>query len=136
MNCLPFLEHRKWEAVHDGNWSVLYSNGVYRLAPVYDNGSSLFEKRTDSVAAARIESSSEIEQDAFGTNTSAYLFVGEDGRAQHIHPYEYMSASSDDNLIDAMKRFCSHIDMDYINQLIASIPAEAYGWQVITQQKR
>lgn len=56
---------------NNGNWGVLMKAPLaYELAPVYDLGSSLFSKRSASVAEARHDAVEDVERDAFGTNVS------------------------------------------------------------------
>lgn len=56
---VPEINERFWEQVlvdalinnndrNNGNWGVLYEDGVYRLAPVFDNGASFSNKLPDS----------------------------------------------------------------------------------------
>lgn len=53
---------------HGGNWGFLKSNGKYRLAPVFDNGSCLFPQMTDEDMMLRIIDSEEL------TNERIYKF--------------------------------------------------------------
>ncbi len=67
---------------NNGNWGVLMTAPMtYELAPVYDMGSSLFSKRSPSVAAHRLGDEEAEREDAFGTNVSCYRLLrvhGED----------------------------------------------------------
>lgn len=121
---------------NNGNWGVLWDGGSYRLAPVFDNGSSLFSKRTDSVFERRVDDANALAEDAFGTNVSCYLLMGEDGRPHHIKPFEYMARSSNPDLRRAVKRFAASVDLRGIERLLASIPEEAYGWTIMTGRRR
>ena len=52
---------------NNGNWGVLMTAPMaYELAPVYDMGSSLFSKRSPSVAARRLGDEAAEHEDAFG----------------------------------------------------------------------
>ena len=122
---------------NNGNWGLLRAaDGAWSLAPVYDLGSSLFSKRSDSPAASRAESESALEEDAFGTNVSCYRTIGEDGAAHAIRPFEYMRQSADPELVAARERFSAAVDMDLIDALLDSIPAEAFGCTVLTVERR
>lgn len=55
---IPDIQTRFWEQFivdmlinnndrNNGNWGVLYENGEYRLAPVFDNGASFSNKTPD-----------------------------------------------------------------------------------------
>lgn len=119
---------------NNGNWGLLQrfdaigsDSCSYELAPVYDNGSSLFSSRTDSVAERRLEDEGQIEEDAFGTNVSCYLMVDEASRASHIHPFDYMESTTNEVLISVMGDIASDLDLDPVLDLIDEIPREAYG---------
>lgn len=121
---------------NNGNWGVLWDGSTYRLAPVYDNGSSLFSKRRDSVFARRVESPAALEEDAFGTNVSCYLLMGEDGRPHHIKPFDYMASSDNPDLRRALRRLASKIDIASVAELFESVPEEAFGWTLMTEGRR
>jgi hypothetical protein len=122
---------------NNGNWGLLRAaDGTWSLAPVYDLGSSLFAKRSDSLAVARSHDESDLEEDAFGTNVSCYRVVGEDGHSHAIHPFEYMRESRDPELIAAKQRFLAAVDMDAIDALLDSIPVEAFGCSVLSVERR
>lgn len=62
---------------HGANWGFLKKNGKYRMAPVYDNGSSLFPKlNTDEKIQAVLDSKEEIERRIFQFPTSQILLDG------------------------------------------------------------
>lgn len=122
---------------NNGNWGLLMDGDLtYRLAPVYDLGSSLFSKRSDAVAAERLESADAIEQDAFGTNVSCYRLALPDGTSAAIHPFEYMRKSDNPDLRAAIARFVHAIDMDAVDELIDYVPEEAYGTVLMTDAVR
>ncbi|MFR9099570.1 MAG: hypothetical protein ACLVI9_07535 [Anaerostipes hadrus] len=65
----------------------LYQCRWYRkIAPVYDNGNCLFNKRNPSVAERRILNENDIRQDALGTGVSFFTQENE----KHIHPFQYI----------------------------------------------
>ena len=62
---------------HGANWGFLKKNGKYCMAPVYDNGSSLFPKlNTDEKIQAVLDSKEEIERRIFQFPTSQILLDG------------------------------------------------------------
>lgn len=121
---------------NNGNWGILWNGESYRLAPVYDNGSSLFAKRTDSVFERREGNDRALAEDAFGTNISCYLLMGEDGKPHHIKPFEYMAQTSNPDLARAIRRFGSSIRMRDVEDLFLSVPEEAFGWTILTGRRR
>ena len=113
---------------NNGNWGVLMTAPMtYELAPVYDMGSSLFSKRSPSVAAHRLGDEEAEREDAFGTNVSCYRLPAGEGGSVAIHPFEYMAKTSNPDLTAAIKRFAAAVDMSAIDALIDSVPEEAYG---------
>ena len=122
---------------NNGNWGLLRaSDGTWGLAPVYDLGSALFSKRSDSLAVARAQDEGTLEEDAFGTNVSCYRVMGPDGKSHAIHPFEFMKASKDPELAAACRRFVEAVDMDAIDALLDDIPTEAYGCGVLSDERR
>lgn len=62
---------------HGANWGFLKKNDQYRMAPVYDNGSSLFPKlNSDEKMKAVLSSKEEIERRVFQFPTSQILLHG------------------------------------------------------------
>lgn len=122
---------------NNGNWGVLMTAPlVYELAPVYDMGSSLFSKRSPSVAARRLGNEEAEREDAFGTNVSCYRLPDGEGGSIAIHPFEYMAKSSNPDLKAAIGRFAIALDLTAIDELINSIPEEAYGSILLSDSMR
>ncbi len=144
LSALPGSRERFWDMFvvdaliknpdrNNGNWGVLMEpNGTYSLAPVYDNGSSFFSKRTDSVFARRTHDPALVEQDAFGTSVSVYLVIGQDGKSEHIHPFEYMRTTVNADLEKSVLKVAKAFDRTAFENLVDSIPREAYGWTVLS----
>lgn len=118
---------------NNGNWGVFINgDGTASLAPVYDNGNALFNKRNPSVAERRLESESDIEQDAIGTGTS--FFTDKEGK--HLHPFEYMKRMENPDCSAAVLRFHERLDIDKVWKIIDEIPTTAYGIDVITAAQK
>lgn len=119
---------------NNGNWGLLRgADGSFGLAPVYDNGSSLFSKRSASFAEERLGDAEALEQDAFGTNVSCYRLADpEDARGRAIHPFEYMMTTVNPDLAAAVVRCVERLDMDEVDALVDSVPEEAYGTVIMT----
>ena len=122
---------------NNGNWGVLMTAPMaYELAPVYDMGSSLFSKRSPSVAARRLGDEEAEQEDAFGTNVSCYRLSDGEGGSVAIHPFEYMAKTTNPDLTAAIKRFAAAVDMGAIDALIDSVPEEAYGIVLLSESMR
>lgn len=122
---------------NNGNWGVLMGTKMdYELAPVYDLGSSLFSKRSASVAEARLDDAEDVEQDAFGTNVSCYKLALPNGRSEAIHPFSYMASTYNPDLDAAVRRFAAAVDFDAIDEIIDDVPEEAFGVVLMTDAVR
>ena len=121
---------------NNGNWGVLWDGAGYALAPVYGNGSSLFSKGRDSVMERRSHDEKDVEEDAFGTNVSAYLVPGEDGCPHHIHPFDYMRSTTNPDLSAALGRVAARLDLGAVEELFAEVPHEAFGWSLMSEGAR
>lgn len=127
---------------NNGNWGILMQgnpldgSATYELAPVYDLGSSLFSKRSASLAEVRLTDERAIEEDAFGTNISCYRLLNDDGTSHAIHPFEYMSKTENPDLEAAIGRFLKAANMMFINMLIDNFPEEAYGIVLMSEGTR
>lgn len=122
---------------NNGNWGLLMgADRTYELAPVYDLGSSLFSKRSPSLAESRLSDESEVEQDAFGTNVSCYRLPTDDGRGQAIHPFEYLASTRNPDLDAAVVRFVETVDMKVVDAIVDSVPAEAFGRPLMPEGAR
>ena len=145
---IPGVKERFWDMFvvdaflknpdrNNGNWGVVMTPSMqYELAPVYDLGSSLFSKRSASVAKERLEDASDIEQDAFGTNISCYKLALPEGGSESIHPFSYMRSPVNPDLSSAIERFASAVDLKTIDDIIDSVPAEAFGVVLMTDAVR
>ena len=118
---------------NNGNWGVLWDGVGYALAPVYDNGSSLFSKSRDSLIERRAHDERAVREDAFGTNVSAYLVPDEEGRPRHVHPFAYMRETRNPDLAAALRRVAERMDLPAVEELFREVPHEAYGWPILTE---
>ena len=122
---------------NNGNWGLLTGPDGLRLAPVYDNGSSLFSKGSASLSEDRLGDYQHEHEDAFGTNVNCYrLTVEGDPRGKAIHPFEYMMESTNPQLAGAVLRAEDSVSLDAISALIDEVPSEAYGRTLMTAGQR
>jgi hypothetical protein len=108
---------------NNGNWGVLqHANGSADIAPVYDNGNSLFGKRTPSLMQERLESENLMIEDAIKVNVSIYTITGQDGEPEHIHPFDFLRTTENPDCLSALKRISGRYDQNKINKIIDTIP--------------
>ena len=82
---IPDIQTRFWEQVivdalinnndrNNGNWGILYEEGKYKLAPVFDNGAAFYNKLPDSklseylADAAKFQQSADMSRTVFALN--------------------------------------------------------------------
>jgi hypothetical protein len=108
---------------NNGNWGILqHADGSADIAPVYDNGNSLFGKRTPSLMQERLESENLMMEDAVRVNVSIYTITGQNGEPEHIHPFDYLKTTENPDCLSALKRISERCDQNKIEEIIDSIP--------------
>lgn len=102
---------------HGGNWGFIKRNNQYRIAPVYDNGSSLYPKlNTDEKIAAILASEEEINERIYKFPTSHIKIKN------HKSSYfEVISSRQFEACNEALKRIVPRIDLNRINTIIDEI---------------
>ena len=102
---------------HGGNWGFIKRDNKYRIAPVYDNGSSLYPKlNTDTKIAAVLASQEEIDKRIYQFPTS-HIKV----RNRNSSYFEVISSLQFEACNDALKRIVPRIDLERINRIIDEI---------------
>lgn len=80
LRIVPGIRNRFWEQMivdvlinnndrNNGNWGILYENGIYRLAPVFDNGAAFLNKLPDNKLQAMLSDEAHFEQSMFNSRT-------------------------------------------------------------------
>lgn len=102
---------------HGGNWGFIKHNNQYRIAPVYDNGSSLYPRvNTDDKIKAILNSREEIEQRIYRFPTSHIKVEG------HKSSYfEVINSGQFNDCNEALKRIVPRIDLARIFAIIEEI---------------
>lgn len=102
---------------HGGNWGFIKRNNQYRIAPVYDNGSSLYPKlNTDEAIAKVLESEEEIDKRIFTFPTS-HIKIGN----RKSSYYEVIHSLRFDACNDALRRIMPKINFETIFLIIDEI---------------
>ncbi|MDR0518643.1 MAG: HipA domain-containing protein [Clostridiales Family XIII bacterium] len=110
------------------NWGIITCDDeLVGLAPVYDNGGALYDKRDDATFSIRANDERALYIDAVNSSISAY--IGDDGH--HINPISYIVEKSNPHCNEAVARFAGRCDQKAIDDIIASIPMEADGYRII-----
>lgn len=102
---------------HGGNWGFIKRDNKYRIAPVYDNGSSLYPKlNTDEKIAEVLASQEEIDKRIYQFPTS-HIKV----KNRKSSYFEVISSLQFEACNEALKRIVPHIDLERINRIIDEI---------------
>ncbi len=102
---------------HGGNWGFIKKDNKYRIAPVYDNGSSMYPKQnTDERMLEVLNSQEEMDKRIYKFPTS---HIKLDGRKSSY--YEVISSLQFEECNNALKRIVPRIDFNKIDELIDSI---------------
>ena len=102
---------------HGGNWGFIKKDNKYKIAPVYDNGSSMYPKlNTDEKINAVLDSVEEINERIFKFPTS---HVKIDGRKSSY--YEVINSLKFEECNKALLRIFPRINFEEIDKLIDSI---------------
>lgn len=102
---------------HGGNWGFIKRNNQYRIAPVYDNGSSLYPKlNTDEKIAEVLASQGEIDKRIYQFPTS-HIKV----KNRKSSYFEVISSLQFEACNEALKRIVPRIDLERINRIIDEI---------------
>ena len=102
---------------HGGNWGFIKRDNKYRIAPVYDNGSSLYPKlNTDEKIAEVLASQEEIDKRIYKYPAS-HIKV----KNQKSSYFEVISSLQFEACNKALKRIVPRIDLERINRIIDEI---------------
>ncbi len=133
LSTIPDMKTRFWDCVvidglirnndrNNGNWGLLYENGSYKIAPIFDNGACLSPKLTES-KIERILSDENMLLNSSLNVLTAYGFNG-----HHLNLKRMIDMNIPD-LNDAILRITPKIakNLDAIKQMINDIPKEYKG---------
>ena len=102
---------------HGGNWGFIKKDNKYRIAPVYDNGSSMYPKlNTDEKIAEVLASQEEIDKRIYQFPTS-HIKV----KNRKSSYFEVISSLQFEACNEALKRIVPRIDLERINRIIDEI---------------
>ncbi|MBR6528557.1 MAG: HipA domain-containing protein [Firmicutes bacterium] len=102
---------------HGSNWGFIKKDNKYRLAPIFDNGSSLFPQlNTDEKIKAVLYNQEEIDNRIYKFPTSQVKYNGKKSSY-----YEIISSLEFEECNNALIRIVERIDFNKINNLIDSL---------------
>lgn len=102
---------------HGGNWGFIKRDNRYKIAPVYDNGSSLYPRlNTDERIRAVLSSEEEINQRVYKFPTSHIKI-----KNRKSSYFDVISSLHFEDCNAALKRITPRIDLDSIDGIIDEI---------------
>ncbi len=102
---------------HGGNWGFIKRNDAYTMAPVYDNGSSMYPRlNSDSLLSEILSSEKEIDRRIYSFPTSQVKLNGKKSSY-----YEVIHSLQFDACSHALERIVPRIHLEEINTLIDTI---------------
>ena len=102
---------------HGSNWGFIKKDNIYRISPVFDNGSCLFPPlNSDELILDVLNIQTEIDRRIFQFPTSQ---IKHNGKKSSY--YEIISSLEFPHCNDALKRINDKIDLDRIDSLVDSI---------------
>ena len=102
---------------HGSNWGFIKKDNMYRLSPVFDNGSSLFPQlNSDEKIDAVLGSQEEIDKRIYKFPTSQVKYMGKKSSY-----YEIISSLAFEECNKALVRIVKRIDLEKVNKLIDTV---------------
>ena len=102
---------------HGSNWGFIKKDNMYRLSPVFDNGSSLFPQlNSDEKIEAVLGSQEEIDKRIYKFPTSQVKYMGKKSSY-----YEIISSLAFEECNKALVRIVERIDLEKVNKLIDTV---------------
>ena len=120
---------------NNGNWGILIDqkSGGISLAPIYDNGSAFFNKRSLAQMQKRLADDVLMQEDAYKTATCAYKYVGLDNEGHRINPFRFMREGGNADCEAAIVRFLEKVNLNRITEMIMDIPEDVGTLAVMPQ---
>lgn len=139
---IPNIKARFWDCVvidglinnnvrNNGNWGLLYQNGNYELAPIYDNGASFSNKLSDNQIESIILSKEKLEQSALNTTTGYSL-------NDHVLLYKEILNLENAELKQSILKLTPIIEqkMPEIKNFMDGIPEEENNLPVLSKERK
>lgn len=114
-----------------GNFGLLFKNGEYKLAPVFDNGASSYSKTSDERLKIRLNDNNALEQSFLYTQT-VYILDDKELKFRDI-----LNLDNED-IKRAIIRLTPIIiqKMKDIKEFIESIPEEFEEYKIISKERK
>ena len=114
---------------NEGNWGLVLNRDTKetRLAPVYDNGASFYNKADDNKLYDVCNDDFKFKQSVYDSSISIYRLNG-----KRINPLKYIESMQNSDCNQAICEIVPKIDMNRIKELFKSIPTQYKGYKIIS----
>lgn len=116
---------------NNGNWGLLYEDGAFRIAPVFDNGAAFYNKTTDTKLQSIMQTPDRLRQ-SIETSRTVYSKNGKELFAKDLLSLEYpeldrVAVRLIPKILDKQKS---------INKMIMDIPSEYKGHDICSDVRK
>lgn len=140
----PELKERFWDMFiidafisnndrNEGNWGLVLnkSAGDLRLAPVFDNGASFYNKASDERLSSIYYDDFKFKQSVYESSISIYK-----QNDKRINPLKFIEKMDNKDCNEAILRVVPNINMTAIKEFFDSIPEEDNGYLILSKIQR
>ncbi len=141
---IPALKERFWEMFivdafinnndrNEGNWGLILNKetGELKVAPVFDNGASFYNKSSDEKLLELYEDDFKFKQSVYDNCVSVYHLNG-----KRIKPLKIIESMQNDECNKAILRIVPKINMLTITDIFNDIPEEFNNIQVMSKMQK
>lgn len=103
---------------HNGNWGYLHDRKTdeVKIAPVFDNGSSLFPQADEKIMKSVLNNAIELNKRIYEYPKSAITINN-----NKINYFDFITSKTNNDCNNALKRICPKINLKEINDFIDSV---------------
>ena len=137
---LPYLKKHFWKMFiidalinnndrNESNWGIIINKDTreIRIAPVYDNGASFYNKSDDNKFKNILEDDFKIKQVFFDSAVSIFEIDG-----KKINPLKYIMSLENEDCNEALKTIVPKIDLNEIENIFKKLPNQYEGIKIIS----
>lgn len=138
---IPLLKERFWDMFvidafinnndrNEGNWGLVLNkeNNMLKVSPVYDNGSSFYNKSSDEKLINISQDPFKFKQSVYDSSISVYKLNG-----KSINPVKYIESMINEECNKSVLRIVPKINIDKIKELFNEIPEEYNNLKVFSK---
>ena len=138
---MPELKRRFWDMFvvdafinnndrNEGNWGLILNKDTndLRLAPIYDNGASFYNKSSDDKLSSIYNDDYRFKQSVYDNTISVYSY-----NDKSVNPLKFIESISNKECNNAILRIVPKINMNNIKNLFDELPQEYNGLTIMSE---